>query len=166
MNLYLTLVILLSLALLQSTVMPRITLWGVHPDLMLMVVTSWSLLRGGQEGMLWALLGGIALDMFSGARFGVCTLPLLVVSFLSSLSARNVFRFDLLVPILITPLASLLYNGLLLVLLNMLGWPAAWGESVVRIVLPSMLVNSLGMPFVYLIMRTIDRRTGREEMTW
>jgi rod shape-determining protein MreD len=63
---------LFVLSLLQSTVLPRITVLGVHPDLLLMVVTSWSLLRGSEEGMLWALIGGLGMDLLSGAQFGVC----------------------------------------------------------------------------------------------
>jgi rod shape-determining protein MreD len=166
MNIYLTLAIVFVLGLLQSTLMPHITIWGVHPDLVLMVVTSWSLLRGAQEGMLWALLGGIACDLFSGGTFGVCTLPLLLVSFASSLGESNVFRFDLLIPILVIPLATLVYNGIIMVLLGLLGWPVAWGDDLVRIIFPAMLVNTLAMPLVYLVMRTLDRHTGREEISW
>jgi len=166
MNSYLMFAILLALALLQSTVMPRITVLDVHPDLLLMAVTSWCLLRGAQEGMLWALVGGVTTDLFSGARFGVCTLSLLIVSFLSSLGQSNIFRFDVLIPIMVIPLATLLYSGIMLALLSVLGWPVDWAQSLTRLVFPSMLVNTLGMPVVYLLMRTLDRRTGREEIAW
>jgi rod shape-determining protein MreD len=166
MTAYLTFGFLLVLALLQSTTMPHITVLGVHPDLMLMAVASWSLLRGAEEGMLWALIGGIALDLFSGARFGVATLSLLIVGFLSSLGQRNVFRLDLVLPILVIPLATLVYNGVTLALLDVLGWPVHWGESLVRVILPCVLVNTLGMPIVYLILRVLHRRTGREEISW
>ena len=166
MSSYLTLAILLVLSLLQSTWMPHITLLGVHPDLVLLAVTSWSLLRGSQEGMLWALVGGVATDLFSGGPFGVITLSLLVVSFLSGLGEKTVFRFDLLIPILVIPLATLVYDGVLLVLLSVLGWPSQWGANFVQVILPSALVNTLGMPLVYILLRTLDRRTSREEMTW
>jgi rod shape-determining protein MreD len=166
MSPYLTFAILLALAILQSTVMPRIALLGVHPDLMLMAVTSWSLLRGSREGMLWALIGGSALDLFSGARYGVSALPLLVVSFLSGLGHRNVFRFDLLIPIMVIPLTSLAYNGLMLTLLGFQGWPIAWRDAVLKSILPSTLINTLGMPIVYLSARAIDRRTRGEEIAW
>lgn len=164
MNQYLAFAILFCLALLQTTVMPRITVLGVHPDLMLMVVTSWSLLRGAEEGMLWALVGGLAMDLFSGASFGVCTLALLVVSFLSGLGQRNVFRLDLLVPILAIPVATLVYQLIVLGLLAALGWRAGWGVSLSHVVLPSMLVNTLGMPAVYLAARLLHRRTAGEEI--
>lgn len=166
MNAYLTLVILGALALLQGAVLPRITVLGVHPDVMLMVVTSWSLLRGSEEGMLWALIGGLMLDLLSSAPFGVCTLPLLLVSFLCGLSQRGVFRFDLLIPILVIPVATLVYGGTILILLKLLGWHATWGEGLQHVIFPSMLVNTLGMPIVYIVMRLLHHRTLHERMAW
>ncbi|MBL7202215.1 MAG: rod shape-determining protein MreD [Anaerolineae bacterium] len=166
MNPYLMLTTLFGLAVLQSTVMPRIHILGVHPDLMLMVVTSWSLLRGSEEGMLWALIGGAIVDLFSAAPFGVCTLSLLIVSFLSGLGERHIFRFDLLIPILVIPVVSLVYGGLTLVLLRVLGWTAGWRDSLTQVLLPFSLVNTLLMPLVYLIMRTLYRRTARKETSW
>jgi rod shape-determining protein MreD len=164
MNQYLAFAVLFCLALLQTTVMPRITVLGVHPDLVLMVVTSWSLLRGSEEGMLCALIGGVMMDLFSGAPFGVCTLSLLIVSFLAGLGQRNVFRFDLLIPILAVPLATLTYQLITLGLLFALGWHADWQANLTHVVFPSMLVNTLGMPFVYLAARLLHHRTRREEV--
>ncbi len=166
MNAYLTIAALVIVAMLQSTVMPRIMALGVHPDLMLLVVTSWTLLRGAQEGMFWALVGGIAIDLFSGAPFGVYTLSLLVASFLSSLGERNVFRLDLLIPILVIPLATLVQNAIMLALLWALRWPTDWGAGFAHVIFPAMLVNTISMPVVYLALRTLDRHVGREEMAW
>lgn len=164
MNQYLSFAILFCLALLQTTVMPRITVLGVHPDFVLMVITSWSLLRGSEEGMLWALVGGVVMDLFSGAPFGVCTLSLLVVSFLSGLGQRNVFRFDLLTPILAIPLVTLVYQLIILGLLFVFGWRADWKVSLNQVVFPSMLVNTMGMPIVYLAARLLHRRTEPKEV--
>jgi hypothetical protein len=53
-----------------------------------------------------------------------------------------------------------------LALLKLLGWPAGWGESLSQIVFPCTLINTLGMPVVYLVMRLLHRRTAREEIAW
>jgi rod shape-determining protein MreD len=160
------LVLLFLLALLQSTVMPRIEVLGVRPDLVLLAVTSWSILRGPEEGMLWALVGGVIMDLLSGAPFGVSTLALLLVSFGAGSGPRNVIRLDILLPIAIIPPATLLYHVVTLGLMSALGWRTSWSASMRQIVLPSLLVNSIGMPFVYLLLRSLHRHTAREEITW
>jgi rod shape-determining protein MreD len=164
MNAYLTFLLLLVVTLLQSTVMSRIAIFGVHPDLMLMVVTSWSLLRGTQEGMLWALSGGVSMDLLSGARFGLHTLALLIVSFATGFGERTIFRFEILMPILVIPIATLGYQVALMGGLFLFGWPVVWGTYMITVVLPSMLANTVCMPVVYLIVRVLHRRTHHEEM--
>lgn len=166
MNQYLTIAILFSLALLQSTVMPRITVLGVHPDLVLVAVTSWSLLRGSGEGLLWALVGGVVIDLFSGAPFGVHTLALLAVSFVSGLGQQTIFRSDWLTPIVVIPLATLIYQLMVLGLLTILGWRGGVASAVRYVVLPSMLANTLVMPIVYPLARLLHQRMGREEAAW
>ncbi|HUT18819.1 MAG TPA: rod shape-determining protein MreD [Anaerolineae bacterium] len=166
MNPYLYFGILFGLTLLQSTVMPKITVLGVHPDLVLMAVTSWSLLRGAEEGMLWALISGVVLDLLSGAPFGIYSLALLTIGFAAGLGQRNMLRVDILAPIVAIPLATLAYLLITMTLLSILGWEMEWGARVGAVVLPSILVNSLGMPFVYLPARLLHRRVAREEISW
>jgi rod shape-determining protein MreD len=164
MNQYLSFAILFCLSLLQSTVMPHITILGVHPDLVLMAVTSWSLLRGSGEGMLWALIGGVIMDLLSGAPFGICTLALLIASFGSGFGQHHIMKADLLIPVLVIPPATFVYQLILLGALAALGWRSGWSTSLRHVVLPSMLVNSLGMPVIYLLARWLHRRMGREEI--
>jgi len=156
-----TFALLIALVLFQTTVMPHIHFIGVQPDLLLMVVTSWSLLRGAEAGMLWALIAGVALDLVSGAPFGMSTLPLLLVSFGAGLGQHGIFRFELVIPILVIPLATLIYQAAMLAWLKVFsGWPVLWGEGLSRVVLPSMLVNTLAMPVVYWLLRLLSRRTA------
>ncbi len=164
MNIYLTLFLLFALALIQSTVMPHLSIWGVHPELILMVVTSWSILSGAEEGMLWALIGGVLLDLISAGQFGLHTLALLVVGFLSGLGERTVFRSDLLMPLLIIPLATLVYELLLLVGLYLTGWRAPLWPYFNQVVVPSMGVNTLLMAPIYLGLRVLHRRLHRKEI--
>jgi rod shape-determining protein MreD len=165
MSQYVSIALLFALALLQSTVVPRIEIMGVHPDLVLMAVTSWSILRGPEEGMVWAVTGGVVMDLLSGAPFGISTLALLVVSFASGFGPRDILRVDILLPIVTIPLATLLYRTMTLGMLSVLGWETSWAASMRHIVLPSLVVNSIGMPFVYLLVRRLHRRTSPEEIS-
>ena len=166
MSPYLSIGIMFSLALLQATVMPHITVLGVHPDLVLMVVVAWSVLRGSKEGMVWALIGGVVMDLFSAAPFGISTLALLIVGFASGLGQASFFRIDLLVPIVVIVPATLAYQLCIAGLLTLLTGAVGWGTRFGQIILPSILVNSVGMILVYVLTRWLHRRTRREEIAW
>jgi rod shape-determining protein MreD len=166
MNVYWSFLLLSVMALLQSTFLPQVKVLGVQPDLVLLIVVAWSLLRGSEEGMLWALIGGLALDALSGARLGVNTLPLLLIGFLAGLWQHGLVRMDVLVPLLVVPLATLAYQGAMVALLKLLGWPAAWQAALRFSILPTTLVNTLLMPIVYVLIRWIHRRTRDENIEW
>lgn len=166
MNAYLSFFLMSVLALLQSTLLPQFKVFGVQPDLVLLAVVAWSLLRGSEEGMLWALIGGLALDALSSARLGVNTLPLLLISFLAGLWQRGIVRQEILIPFLVIPVASLVYQGAVVALLRLLGWPGTWSASLRHAILPTTLLNTLLMPAVYVLMRWIHRRTHDENIEW
>jgi rod shape-determining protein MreD len=161
MNAYWTFALLIALVLFQTSIVPQFTVLGVHPDLLMIVVTAWSLLRGSEEGMLWALIAGVALDIVSGAPFGMSTLPLLVIGFGAGLSQRGLFRFDLVIPILVIPVANLIYQVAMLAWLKGFGWPVTWDKALNHIILPSMLVNTLLMPAIYWLLRLVSMRAER-----
>ena len=166
MSPYLSVGIMFSLALLQTTVMPRITVLGVHPDLVLMAVVAWSVLRGSKEGMVWAAIGGVVMDLFSAAPFGISTLTLLIIGFVSGLGQASFFRIDLLIPIAVIVPATLVYQLCIAGMLSLLTGAAGWGTRLGQVILPTILVNSVGMIFVYVLVRLVHQRTHREEMAW
>jgi rod shape-determining protein MreD len=165
-NIYASILLLISVALIQSAVMPHLTLWGVKPDLMLLVVISWSLLRGAREGIVWGFIGGLCLDLLSGAPFGLSALALLIVSFFSGLGEATVFRTYIMLPLATVFVASLIYDLIFLLALRTLGWSVAWLDSFIRLVLPASLLNVLLTPLVYPTMRWLHRKTGQEEIDW
>jgi rod shape-determining protein MreD len=139
---------------------------GVKPNLMLLMVVSWSLLRGAQEGVLWALVGGMGLDLLSGAPFGTSTVALVTLSLLAGVGELSVFRTHLTLPLIATLVASLAHNLFSLLLLHLRGFSIDWADSLIQVVLPSTLINVLLAPFVYRALYWLHRKTGREEMAW
>jgi rod shape-determining protein MreD len=166
MSPYLLIPLLGATALLQVTVAPRLALAGIKPDLMLIVVVSWSLLRGGREGIVWAFLGGLWLDLLAGGPLGVSALALMAVSLACSIGALNIFRSHLLLPLLTILWGTVVFGLVYLSLLQSLGYTVAWLDALRRVTLPSMILNALVMPLLYAPLDWLSRVTGREEMRW
>jgi rod shape-determining protein MreD len=165
-TLYVAVPLLIAIAILQSTIVPQLAVWGVFADLPLLVVVSWSLLRGSREGIVWGFIAGVAVDLFSGAPFGAATLPMIAVGFLSGLGQAAVFRAHIALPLVAMFLATVVYDLLFLLIVRISGYPVAWLESLLRLVLPSAVLNTVLMPVLFIIMRWLYTRFGRSEMEW
>jgi rod shape-determining protein MreD len=144
--------------------MPKLVVWGVHFDLPLVVVVNWSLLQGSREGMIWGFTVGLAVDLFSGAPFGAATLSMLAVGFLSGFGHATVFRARVILYLGTMFVATLLYGLLFLLVVWLSGATVMWLESFSRILLPSAVLNTAITPVVFVILRLLRNRFGREEM--
>ncbi|MBN1887253.1 MAG: rod shape-determining protein MreD [Thermoflexales bacterium] len=166
MSLYFTIPFLALVAMLQSTLVPRLAVGSVRFDLMLLVVVSWSLRRGLQEGILWAFCGGMALDLFSGVPLGSTALAFMIVASVVALARASLFRSRVALPWVMAGLATLIYYGLSLVIMGIMGRPLEVGTILLRQVLPAMLYNVVLVTAVYGFLTWLDRRSSEPELRW
>ena len=166
MTIYLVLPLLATVAILQTTLVPSLAIWGVFANLPLLFVVSWGLLRGPREGALWGFIAGLMVDLLSGAPFGAATVSLIVVGFLAGLGETTVFRARIALPMIVMFLATIVYELLFLLIVQISGQWVAWLDSVFRLVIPSAILNAVLTPIVFLAMSWLYARFGREEMEW
>jgi rod shape-determining protein MreD len=156
---------LLALAgLVESAFLPHARIAGHQPDLMLTLVAAWSLQRGPREGILWALIGGMSLDLLSAAPFGVFTAALLCVSVVSSIGSANLFRSSTFLPLIAALLATPAYYAVTLALLYLGGQQIAWARAISGVMGPALLANTLCMILMFPLMRWVHRRTSPREV--
>jgi rod shape-determining protein MreD len=145
---YLMVPLLLMLALLQSTAAGRIQLGRVKPDLVLIMVIVGTLLYGGRSGVLWAFVGGLALDLFSNGPIGASSLALMAAALVASVGHRPLSRFNIFVPLSAAALGTLAYATVylsILALLNAMQWfprDLPFLEAMRYIVVPATLYNT------------------------
>jgi rod shape-determining protein MreD len=157
---------LLALALIQSSLGPFLTIADVHPDLVLVAVIGWTLLRGSKEGVLWAIIGGLCLDLLSSGPFGAITVSLVVTSLVSRLGYGLVFGGYLIIPLTLTFPLSLAYYLTYTLLLNVLNKPLPWLPALSSVILPASVLNIAVMLLLFPLLSLLHRRTGREEISW
>ena len=162
--LYGALILLLGLA--QSAIVPHIRIAGVYPDIMLILVVSWSLLRGFREGLIWALAGGIILDLLSGAPFGMFTLTLVCAAILPGIGTANFFRSHLPMVLTSVALATICSYGISLLVLYVAGRSTSVFDLASHIILPNLALNVGATLLVFPPVRWLHRRTAPGEMQW
>ena len=155
---YLMLPLILVAGLFQSTLAGRLTVNGVKPDLVLIIILLWTLLDGASSGIFWAFIGGIWLDIFSGGPLGASSLSLMIASMIAGFGRYYFSRNNIVVPVVAVVLGSLVfalsYLGILqlLSLSNVIEGTFRFGPSFENIVIPSMIYNAsvmiVAMPFL------------------
>ncbi|NIN68224.1 MAG: rod shape-determining protein MreD [Anaerolineae bacterium] len=160
---YAAFALLAAVALVQSSVLYRFSLVGARLNLMLLVVVSWSLLRGPREGIVWGFIGGLSLDFLSGAPIGSCAFALTVAGYLASLGQLTLYRTSPAFPSVVALGTSLVYDIIIMILLSTTGRLAAWQETLVAVTMPTALLASLMMPLVHRGLTWLHRKTLPEE---
>lgn len=159
-------VILIGATLLQTTISPFIEIDQVHPDLVFVLVIGWIILRGLREGLTWALLGGLCLDLVSGGPFGIWTLALVLVALVANLSHGRVFGSSIVLPLSLTFPLSLLFNGLALFFLYLLGRPFVWADAFSNVLLPVALFNTAVMILVFPLLYLLNRSLNPQQLSF
>jgi rod shape-determining protein MreD len=133
--------LLVILAIFQATVLSTTRLLDGAPDLILVAVVAWALTRKPRQAMTGAMIGGLLIDLLSGLPLGVTAIILVVVVYLVSLTAGRFWEAHLLMPLTTILWSSLLYHGLSLGVLLILGQPIDWSFALGRVILPSTFLN-------------------------
>lgn len=71
---YVAIPVMAVLAIIQTAVLPHFSIAGLEPQLVFVVALAWGLLRGLEEGLVWAFIGGIFVDLFSVSPVGLSAL--------------------------------------------------------------------------------------------
>ena len=69
-TIYLAIPVMLVLAVVQTAVLPRFPIFGLVPLLPFLVALAWGLLRGMNEGIVWAFVGGLLPGFVFGHSYG------------------------------------------------------------------------------------------------
>ncbi len=159
------LLLLLLAGLLQSAFLSQVTLFGVHPNLVLALVVLWGMLRGGRAGLLWAFVGGIELDLYSVTPFGTFTVALLVIALLVGFADALPFRPTALVPASFMFLLSPLFHFIAMVMMQSLGWEVAWARR--WSMLPaSALLDATLVLLLFRPLRRLSQAAGQRSIDW
>jgi rod shape-determining protein MreD len=124
-----------------------------------LAVISWTALRGASEGWIWSIIGGIGLDLFSNAPFGLSVISLLLVCLLVRIAHSRVYGTSLVLPLLLTFPVSVVYYALSMLFLTLAGYPVEWNATLLHIVLPASLLNVVAILVLFPLLRTLHQRT-------
>lgn len=157
MPLWIAIPFLALAAMIQITWLPQVTIWGYKPEFALALVVVWAMLAPVGEAAVWGFIVGVFLDLASGLPFGVHTLALTLLGWVVGGVQTTFFRGNLLAPPLTMLAATLVYHLVLLGLM-LFNTPIDWLAYLIRVTLPTAILNVLILPIIFFPLRYIARR--------
>ncbi len=110
--------------LLQVTVAPELTIWGVKPDFLLAMTVCVALLEGPVNGAFFGFASGFLADIFSTSLLGVTALAKTAMGFLTGTFQSRVISRSVLWPALLCWAASIFHE-----IIKFLAWKIVGAEG-------------------------------------
>ncbi len=127
-------------------------------SLVLLLVICWSMRSSLLDSLVWALVGGIVLDLLSVLPLGTSSIALLLIAYASNGIAQQVYRLRIPVILMITLFATIFFITYTFVALLLLGFSYDIPSLLGLVLLPTVIYNLVAVLPVYLFVRLIQRR--------
>ena len=153
-------VVLLLAVLLQTAVAPHLRLLGAHPDFALIAVVCVALVRGSETGAVFGFLTGMLTAIALMEPFGLSAFVFVLIGHFAGRYAETADLPAGLAPLLTVFAATLVANVLFAMAQFLLAREVPLGFFLGRVLLPSLVFNTLLAAPVYLLVRLWLRGPG------
>ncbi len=140
---------LLGAFVLQVMIAPHIAIFGVTPNLLLLVVITLAFVEGSSAGATVGFIAGILMDLLSTGPIGAWALVMSVTGYLSGSLTRNLFAEGWLAPVTIGVITALVADFAYLVVVTVIGVGPAFWPALGRLVLPRAVYNAVLVMLFY-----------------
>jgi rod shape-determining protein MreD len=166
MTLLLVAVGAVATALLELTVGPYLKIGEAQPHLVLVLGVVVTIALGLEAGLVWAFVGGLALDILAQRPLGSTAFALLLCVGAASVLARSFARLRPIVPIGAVFILSIGYSMILFLTFGALGAPLPVADPL-SVVLPGAVYDAvLAVLIGPLVIAVHDRRVEQERVDW
>jgi rod shape-determining protein MreD len=154
------LVSVLAAVLVQLSVMPAFSIFGVHPNIVIVLLVAWITVRGQTEALYLIPAAGLLLGLLDSQPLGLAMLALAPLIVMSDMRDLRLVESEILPAIALVAIATLVYEGTVLIALGLTGSHVEWLASVLEVLVPAALANVLVSLPVYGLVRvaSVDLR--------
>jgi len=152
---------LLATVLVQVTWAPRLTVAGAFPNLALVAVIAITWTAGLRQGMAWACVAGLMLDLTSDGPLGPHAMALLAGAYLTGFWVRNLDRESVLHPVVASAASTAVYSIVLVLVDNVLGLPVPPLGIATQLIVAASVYNAALMSIAVVLVRKLHSKATR-----
>ena len=141
MSYYIGLPLIVLAAAAEASALPLFRIEGLQPNLVLVLVLAWLMVRGATEAFVLIPLGGVVLGLVDGAPMGTALLALAPLALLHELRGARLVEGELMLALLFTVVATGLYYLVYLLVFTAQGEAGSWLAALSQVIVPTALLN-------------------------
>ena len=140
----------------QTSILPAFAISGIVPNTALIIIISFSLLRGSFEGCLVGFFAGLLQDIFFGNT--LCTYALLgtVTGFFAGKFNHGFFRENYATPVIISMASAVIYETAVYVIGFLFKGNLHYFYFLITIILPEAVYTALCTFIIYRILFSVN----------
>ena len=143
---------------LQTTTFQTLSFANIAPNLLIVAVASFGLMRGKKEGMYIGFFSGLLIDIFCGFYLGIYALLYMYVGYLTGLFQKRFYPEDIKLPLLIISVSDFLSNIIIYLILFLTRSRFDFGYYFSNIILPELVYTMIITIFLYLLLLKINQK--------
>jgi rod shape-determining protein MreD len=161
MSYYVGIGLLFFSALIEVSVLPMFRVYGLQPNLTLIILIAWLIVRGEEEAYVLIPIGGLLLGLVESAPIGTALLALAPIAVLQEIRGAQFGGGGIVMAVAFTVVMSVVYNFTYLLVFTLTGESGGWLPATTNVVLPSTLLNVVVLVPLYAFFSIVNPRARR-----
>ena len=158
-----TFCIIIICFLMECTIFHRLSFASMIPNLLIIITSSFVLLRGTNEVLAVGFLSGFMSDVFWGNTLGFYTLLFSVIGYLNGSFRRLFYDDDIKLPIALIAVSELIYGLVTYFSMYLLRGDFAFEAYLRQSIMPELVYTILVTLILYQIILHINKKLEAEE---
>lgn len=154
-----TLFIIIAVSfLLQASVFSAFRFAGIGPNLMIVVVSSFGLMRGKKEGLVIGFFCGLLIDIFFGFYPGIYALLYMYVGYANGFLQKRFFPDDIKLPMIMIGASDVVCSLVVYILMFLIRGRFNFLYYLRTIIIPEYVYTMVVTIFFYIILLKINQQ--------
>lgn len=155
---------LITSFVLQGTVFKSISFGDTVPNVLLIFVVSFALMRGEVTGLILGFFSGLLIDIFTGSAIGLYTLLYMYIGYGNGMLHKIFYPHDVKLPMGMIVVSDLVYDFMVYVLLFLLRGRLEFGLYFTHIILPECVYTILVTILFYPLFSKVNSLLENDEI--
>ena len=166
MSYYVGIALVFLFALAEASVLPLFRVHELQPNLVLILLVIWLVVRGQEEAYVLIPVGAVVLGLVGGAPIGTALIGLAPIALLQELRGAQLTDRGLVVAVVFCAIISLIYNYTFLAVFTLEGQSGSWLIATTHVILPTVLLNLGVLLPCYAVFLILNKEPRRSLYAW